>query len=168
MKYRFFQNAFFQNGLYEDLWHLSYTTSSLFPLNFGNDIFLESSFFFFSPVMICFITCFSIATGDWLLFSEIWWGLWTLKHWSHPLSVTPATFWSLRLQTAAQLWQTLQVGPNHHPPQSFLLLEVVKWPIFSQWNRCLLRGEGMGTLCSFGKMGWQALPWMRTQWSEVL
>lgn len=43
--------------------------------------------------------------------------------------------------------------PWSPPSQSFLLLEVVKWPIFSQWSRCLLRGGCTGTLCSFGRMG---------------
>lgn len=34
-----------------------------------------------------------LLKSNWLLFSEIWGGLWTLKHWasSHPLNLPPAT-----------------------------------------------------------------------------
>lgn len=139
------------------------------PIEFWEWHFSRKLFFFFFPSHDMFYHL--ILNSDWWLITVQWNLMGSMDSQTLKSSLkcdSSNCFWSLRLKTAAQLWQTLQVGPNRHPPQSFLLLEVVKWPIFSQWNRRLLRGEGMGTLCSFGKMRWQALPWMRTQWSEVL
>lgn len=120
------------------------------PTEFWEWHFSRKLFFFSSHDLFYDL----LLKSDWWLITVQWNPMGSVDSVKSSLKCASSNcFWSVRLKTTAQLWQTLQVGPNHHPPQSFLLLEVVKWPAFSQWNRHLLRGECMGTLCSFGKMG---------------